>query len=791
MPPLRRLALVVPLVLLAAPGVGAQEPAATPSPTPATSPAPPEAPAAQGATGSATPGTPERGRGKEEHQEKGKAGKEKSAQPKPQGVPAGEIRIRADVQEVPEKGHYQARGFVDLQTGDIRIQADRLDLYETPLPGGGQTRKVVAEGNVVFLREDERLAGEKLTMDLATDTGVFEKAYGYVDPGVFVEGDSIERLNASTYRIKGAHFTSCAQPNPRWNFTASSATLEVNDKIVAKNVLFKVKSLPLVYIPIFVYPIQHDQRSTGFLFPHFGYSSLRGFNVGSGFFWAMGRSFDQTFYFDNYSRFGYGLGHEFRYALDRPSRGDFRSYAFRIQGTDTWDFDLNYNAVQMLPAKFRATVNFRRFSNLQFQQQIQDNLDLASTRRQRSSASIQRSFGATNFQLLADANDTYFGQDQYRVNRHLPSLKLSHSSQRIGRTGIVFSYDAAADRLVRGNQDNVDQYWRYEVNPQISRPFALSYLRVNPKVQVHYTRYGTSVVDGEIVGPAIDRPVMETSVEVQGPTFSKVFNAPGNFYSERYKHEIGPEIVWSYRTKVDNFDAIPKFDGSDYLLGTDQVQYALVQRLLAKRPGRGGKKEAWEFFNWRIQQTYYVQIGSDQGEFDPNYSSAFFGTEGEPSHYSPILSRMRFKPTRDFHTDFTLEYDVNFKQIRTLSLSTGLNGARGNLQATWSRARRIAVKPENRVVTRNFLRGSASLQLVPGKLTLDGSANYDLLDKSLIQATGRLRWSVQCCGFSIQAIQYDFNDRQERQIQFSIELANIGSMGNFMGQGSSGRPPGF
>ena len=43
----------------------------------------------------------------------------------------------------------------------------------------------------------------------------------------------------------------------------------------------------------------------------------------------MGRSFDQTFYADHYSKIGWGFGHEFRYAAEQPSRGTFRTYVIR------------------------------------------------------------------------------------------------------------------------------------------------------------------------------------------------------------------------------------------------------------------------------------------------------------------------------------------------------------------------------------------------------------------------------------------------------------------------------
>src|SRR6185436_2020267 len=147
-------------------------------------------------------------------------------------------------------------------------------------------------------RGEERLAGDRLVMDLSNGRGSFENAVGFVEPGVFVEARRIERLDARNYRIEGGRFTSCAQPTPRWRFSSGSAALKVDDRITAKNVVFKVKQVPLLYFPYFTYPIRQDQRSTGILAPHFGHSQQRGWSVSEGFFWAMGRSLDQTFYLD-------------------------------------------------------------------------------------------------------------------------------------------------------------------------------------------------------------------------------------------------------------------------------------------------------------------------------------------------------------------------------------------------------------------------------------------------------------------------------------------------------------
>jgi lipopolysaccharide assembly outer membrane protein LptD (OstA) len=712
----------------------------------------------------------------------------------PAALPSGEIRVRAETQEKVGPGHYTARGFVDVRLGDLRFQADKMDVYEVAKPDGSRGHRVVAEGNVVFLRGEERLSARRLEMD-DTGRGWLDDAIGFVEPGVFVEGRRIQRLDEKRYKVEGGKFSSCAQPNPRWAFSTSSADIKVGDHILARNAVFKIKSVPAFYSPIVYYPIQDDQRSTGFLFPHFGYSSSRGYNVGSGFFWAMGRSLDQTFYADYYSQLGYGFGHEFRYTDRAPSRGTFRTYVYnptKIGGDLDWDLD--WNALQILPGNVRGTVNVRQYSNLLFQQRFQDNFYLASSRTRRAFFGLQRSFGSTTVAASADSTGTYFG-DTRRVNQHLPTVSVRRFPKSIGRTGITFGFDATAENIGLGDETLVNRYSRMDVAPFVSYPLSVTFLQFTPRASYRYTRWGTSYsIDDEglstLGGPGLDRTFFEGGVDLRGPTFSRVFQTPGGFYTDRFKHVIGPEINWTYRTPVDDFNIIPKFDGNDYFLGTNEVNYGIVQRFLAKRPSPSGKTVPYEFLTWRVYQTYYVKISEGQNNFDPNYSSSAFGPAGA-EHLSPLVSRVRLRPSPLFNADFLLEYDVNFKQFRRRSVNGGLNGSRGSLQLGWSKSSRLAEAEEERITVANTLSGNATLQIVPSRLSLSANGYYDFVNKVLYTIQGRLRYDVQCCGFNVEYIRYDFNGRQERQFRFSIDLANVGSIGNFNGLDALGSQQGL
>ena len=702
--------------------------------------------------------------------------------------------MNAELLRRSDKNHLSWEGFVDLQFGDGRIQAERLDLFTEDKPDGTTTRRVEAEGNVVFLRGDERLSGRKLVMDLGTGRGTFDDAFGYAEPGVFVEAKRIERVDPHTYRIEGGRFTSCAQPTPRWNFSASSATLQVDKRITAWNVVFRVKQVPALYIPYFVYPIEQDQRSTGILFPHFGKSSTRGYNIGGGFFWAMGRSVDQTFYLDYYSDFGNGFGHELRYALPSPSRGTFRTYFFR-RTDGAYEHDFNWTAVQLLPGRIRANLLVQETSDLSFQEQIHDSVDYALQRNRRSSISFQRAFGPHNFQLQADSTDTFFPDGDtviQRTQRRLPMLRINGSPKKEKHTGLVLGYEARAENIGNGDENGLDTYARYDLYPRLSRPLSLTFLQLTPEVQVRGTRYSASELPSQgLVGGPLDRNYVETSVDMRGPNFSRVFNTPGNFYSDRFKHVIGPEVTWTYRNGVGpEFLNIPKFDGNDYIVDTNEVRYALVQRFYAKRPGRNGKSEPLEFLNWRISQTYYKeQLAS---EFDPNYANLLYGESPLQSNFSPIRSQMRFRPGDHLQGNFTFQYDTQFHQVRNLDLSAGVSYPTVGFDAGWSRVNRQALKPENRLRTVDTIRTSGRWSIVPGRFALEGRGDYNLIDQKLIQVSGRARYDVQCCGFMVEYIRSDFGFRPaERQFRFSIELANIGSMGNFMGQNQSQGLSGF
>lgn len=713
------------------------------------------------------------------------------ASPSPSPVPVvedpplgpNELRIRANRQEGGQ-GRLHYEGFVDLRFGQMRIQADVLDMTDEAQPDGASAQRLEARGNVVFMSGQERISGETLRLDLDTGKGVFTKASGYLQPDVLFEAESIERVDADTYRLKGASFTACTQPNPRWMFKAKSATVDIDKRIKATLVGMRVKGVPTpLIIPYFQFPINPDQRSTGILMPRYGSSSVKGREIGVGFFWAMGRSMDQTFSYDWYTEYGIGFGHEFRFIRNAGSRGTFRSYFTRPTGANTFAYDLDWAASQALPHRFKATLSTNFYSDLTSRQGLQDSLDYSSTRSRRGSVGLQGSIGSAYVKLESDLSDIYFPDDTVQRRRHLPQLRIAQSPKRIRKTGLSLGYEATAERLGQGDTVKLEEYSRIDLAPELTRSVSLPFLQLSPKALVRYTRYGASLDEnGDLKGPALDRQFFEGTVEARGPKLFRIFRLPGDFYSEKFKHTFEPEFLYTYRSKVEAFDSLPSFDYSDKYTGTNQIRYGLSNIIHAKRMGPAGKLVTHELLSWRLSQTYYFDISQNPAQFDPAYYSATFEQSRVGlSHQSPIQSNLSLRPTLSSALSVTNEYNPDFKQFTSISVNGRMNQPRVVLQGGWSRGLGLAQDVAKRQPLFNTLRGSGRLVLWPERLSVDGAVAYDLLRKTMLQVTTRVHYGIQCCGFAVERVNYNTRYRKESKITFSIELAGIGSIGSFLG----------
>ena len=684
--------------------------------------------------------------------------------------PRKAITVLADIQEQVEEGHIKAKGYVNIQVGDILLQADQVELWQHSL-------QLVANGNVVFQKGDQKIVCKRAEVNLNDGTGTFHDASGVIGRDLYFHADIAVRESDDVYIIERGAFTSCSQPAPRWEFTGGKARIQRDRHVRLHNAFFKLKTVPVLYAPFLIYPIDERNRSTGFLLPRVGTSSTKGFQVSESFFWAINRSMDATFTLDAYSESGLGGGGEYRYVLSDASRGNFRTYLFRDKDSEQREYTLAYSLNQEIPAGLQAIGRVDYFSSFDFQQQYQESLNEASRRSKKASGSLFRSWSNYSLRVSFDRNETAFG-DEVALRQTLPQLSLQSRSQRLGDSPFLFSFETESSRFSRAfNEEPVD-YQRFDLGTTIAYPFTeLSFLTFKTSLTGRYTYYSGQVTDGgDFVNDGMDRRFYEIRLDARGPALARIFNTPGNFYADRYKHVIEPQLTWSYRSEIGAFDNIPRFDSQDYLPGTNQLAFSLVNRFFAKRDVEGGRqsKAPLEFMTWTLSQRYFFDI--DASLYDPQFSTPYYSENGTPSHYSPITSKVRFQPLPNISATWNLDYDVNYAELRSTSLAgTFSESGLGTASVSWSRSASL-----NSDVVRSFLRASGMVTL-SGSIRSGVELNYDVAEGNLHQMELGLTYEVQCCGFHIEYARYNYeNLRTESALRFEISLANLASFGGFL-----------
>lgn len=683
-----------------------------------------------------------------------------------------ETTLQAETQQQLADGAVKAEGYVSIRSGPVHLTADRVDFW----PDEG---RVVAEGNVVYQEDDQKIVATRLEADLNTRTGRFFNAHGMAGRDLYFYGDIIEKQSEDVYVIEGGAFTSCAQPTPRWRFTAGRATVKRDHHVSLHHTLLRVKSLPVLYLPYLYYPIDEKDRSTGFLLPRIGNSSLKGFIVNQAFFWAINRSMDATFTYERFSEIGNGGSLEYRYVESPGSRGEINTFLIKNSQTSSQEYTVSAFANQRLPRDFKAIARVDFFSSFDFQQQFQEDFNRATRRSKRASGTVSGSFDQYNLRILFDRNDTSFG-DQVAVRKVLPSVKLNSRPSGLFGSPVLFSFQSEATSLARTHRGELLEYERFDVFPTVSYPFTgLSYLTARLSVSGRLTRYTSTLSGAQLEDADIDRRYFETSTDIRGPTFAKIIRKPNGGYASAYKHIIEPQIVWSYRSRVENFDSIPKFDGQDYVPGTNQVAFSLVNRLLAKRIVNGKEQQtATEMLTWTLSQRYFFNINASL--FDPQFSTPYFSEDGTPSSRSPITSRLNFRPSRNLTASWNLDYDLNFNAIRSSSTAATYGGRWGSVRGLWTR-RNI---PDRDVQRSNFRIGTA-LNVARG-FQVNFDTSYDLTRSELTHLRTGVVYNIQCCGFVFDFNRFNFGGfREENTFRFGITLANIGSFGTSLG--GSGR----
>ena len=708
-------------------------------------------------------------------------------------------------------------GQVEIDGVDWQFHADEVDILS-------DTSTLVATGNVVFADENGgRVSADRVEFDYETLTGAFYNATGStrlvedIEPSMFGTqepemrfwGEVIEKVGPRTYRLTRGGFTSCVQPTPRWEVSAKSVTINLDEYAIMRNSLLSIKGVPLFYLPILYYPIQEDDRATGILMPTYGASTIRGPSISNAFFWAINRSHDATVMHDWYTSTGQGFGGEYRYVLGPSSRGSLDTYLLDERETTIVDpffggestlparrsYQLRGNMQHTISDAIKAAGQIDYFSDVSVQQTFSTDIYRATNSSRSYGGNVTGSWDAYTVSGTMQVNETFFGSTDSSRYGATPRLLFSQSEQQLLGSPIYFGFDSEYANLLGVSNFNLarveEGVTRYDLNPLIRVPFTRwPFLTLNSSIGFRHTHWSESLdpLTLEQIEHPITRSLLDMQTEVTGPVFVKVWDTPNTTYSERMKHVIEPWVSLRRTTAVDNFDQIVQIDYTDAIVGNvTQLRYGLDNRLYARRAEGGRPAAAKEILTVSAEQSYYTDANAAQ--FDNQFQSSF--GLGAPSNFSPMALTVRAALTEELSGTFRAEYDTDFLAFRTIGADAGIEvGGWLNQTVGWSQRRFVEGLSgfDDPNFLDHYVNSFTNLRTRGNQLGGVYQFNYDVQLGRLLQQRVLAYYNAQCCGVSIEYQEYNLTGigflvraPQDRRFNLSFTLAGLSTFSNMLG----------
>lgn len=134
-----------------------------------------------------------------------------------------------------------AKGNVKIARGTDSVAADYAEVDTA-------AEQVAARGNIQIEYQGNVWKGEKATYNFKTGQGDFGAFEAYAPPYHLAARDS-RRLSLNLMELEGILLTTCELDDPEYSVRASSATLENNRYLRAKNVRFQLGPVPFFWVP--------------------------------------------------------------------------------------------------------------------------------------------------------------------------------------------------------------------------------------------------------------------------------------------------------------------------------------------------------------------------------------------------------------------------------------------------------------------------------------------------------------------------------------------------------------
>ena len=534
-----------------------------------------------------------------------------------------------------DSAHYLLEGDVQMQRLDQLLRADTLT-YDT------DTTAYTAQGHV-RMQDRSMLASADSAhgTDTPRTTQLSNIRYQMLAERGNGTAASADMSDADHGKLLDGTYTTCDPDDVRWHLHANELDMDkAANKGYAHGATLYYAQVPFFWFPYLSFPLSNE-RESGFLAPHIGYSNRRGLVLGMPYYLNLAPNYDATLEPRASSKRGGMLEGQFRYldAADKaqidfnfvphdnaadderakymatppvfqgpPSPVDIpdQRYAFHVQESS------------LFSEHWGTTVSIERVSDKQYFQDYGDSLTTSATALLGSSAYLNGRGDWWNASFGADASQITQTTLSNAVQPYMRLPRATFQGEHALLGGLVWGVNSEYVDFRRGPFDllgsapgSVQQFdsvegQRVDLYPYLAYPIETAGYFIRPELGLRYTAYDLRDLAGYNSTHPGAPTFADTSPSRSTPIFSLdaglIFERPLTLFGTALTQTLEPRLYYlrvPYRDQsgLPIFDTqLPTFDfpslfrsnsfvGADRQSNANDLTVALTSRLIDAASG--------------------------------------------------------------------------------------------------------------------------------------------------------------------------------------------------------------
>ncbi|MFL2983706.1 MAG: putative LPS assembly protein LptD [Candidatus Neomarinimicrobiota bacterium] len=139
------------------------------------------------------------------------------------------------------------------------------------------------------------MTGNEMIYNLKTRKGRITQGKTKADDGYY-KGNRIRNESRKVFFIENSIYTTCDQDTAHFHFESNKMKVIQNNMVVARPIILHLGQIPILGIPLGIFPHKGGKRHSGWIMPSYGDNKNRGQYIqGLGFYWAPSEYWDSKF----------------------------------------------------------------------------------------------------------------------------------------------------------------------------------------------------------------------------------------------------------------------------------------------------------------------------------------------------------------------------------------------------------------------------------------------------------------------------------------------------------------